>query len=97
MLVPGWPSTVPDYADAVQLLADAGHDVVVASLPGYGWSSPPPFPMGPRPMSSVLHRLMTEVLGFDRYVAAGTDFDTYVNPWLALEHPEQVAGSTSPP
>lgn len=92
LLVPGWPSTVLDYADVVQPLADAGHDVVVASMPGYGWSSPPAYPLGPRPIAGLLHRLMTETLGFDRYAAAGTDFATYVNPWLALDHPEQVAG-----
>ena len=92
LLVPGWPSTVLDYADAMEPLADAGHDVVVASMPGYGWSSPPPYPMGPRPVSALLHRLMTDVLGFDRYAAAGTDFATYVTPWLALDHPDRVAG-----
>ncbi len=92
LLVPGWPSTVLDYARVVRPLADAGHDVVVASMPGYGWSSPPPRPTGPRPISRLLHALMTDVLGFDRYAAAGTDFATYVAPWLALDHPEQVAG-----
>ncbi len=92
LLVPGWPSTVLDYADVVQPLADAGHDVVVAAMPGYGWSSPPPHPMGPRPIAGLLHTLMTGVLGFDRYAAGGTDFATYVAPWLALDHPEHVAG-----
>ena len=92
LLVPGWPSTVLDYARVVRPLADAGHDVVVAAMPGFGWSSPPPYPMGPRPIAQVLHRLMTDVLGFDRYVAGGTDFATYVAPWLALDHPDRVAG-----
>ena len=92
LLVPGWPSTVLDYVRVVRPLAEAGHDVVVAAMPGYGWSSPPPYPMGPRPIAQVLHRLMTDVLGFDRYAVGGTDFATYVAPWLALDHPEQVAG-----
>jgi pimeloyl-ACP methyl ester carboxylesterase len=92
LLVPGWPSTVLDYADVVRPLAAAGHDVVVASMPGFGWSSPPPYPMGPRPIAQVLHRLMADVLGFERYAAAGTDFATYVSPWLALDHPESLAG-----
>jgi pimeloyl-ACP methyl ester carboxylesterase len=35
---------------------------------------------------------MTDALGFDRYVAGGTDFATYVAPWLALDHPDRVAG-----
>lgn len=92
LLVPGWPSTVLDYAQVIRPLAEAGHDVVVASIPGYGWSSPPPYPMGPRPIAALLHRLMTDVLGFDRYAAGGTDFATYVAPWLALDHPDRVAG-----
>ena len=92
LLVPGWPSTVLDYARVIRPLADAGHDVVVATMPGYGWSSAPPYPMGPRPIAGLLHRLMTEVLGFDRYVAGGGDFGTYVAGWLGLDFPDQVAG-----
>ncbi len=92
LLVPGWPSTVLDYARVIAPLAEAGHDVVVTSMPGYGWSSPPPYPMGPRPISQVLHTLMTDVLGFARYAVAGTDFATYVAPWLALDYPDHVAG-----
>jgi pimeloyl-ACP methyl ester carboxylesterase len=92
LLVPGWPSTVLDYAEVIRPLADAGHDVVVATLPGFGWSSPPPGPQGPRSLAAPLHAMMTEVLGFDRYVAGGGDFGSYVAPWLALDHPDEVVG-----
>src|SRR5690606_40931137 len=45
--------------------------VVVPSLPGFGLSPPPDTILGPRALASTWHRLMKDVLGFDRYVAHG--------------------------
>ncbi len=38
-------------------------DVVVPSLPGYGFSGRPPRPIGPRKMATIFNLLMTNVLG----------------------------------
>lgn len=67
-------------------------DVVVPSLPGYGFS-PRPSKVGInyRYVSERWHRLMTE-LGYSRYGAGGGDFGSGVSTFLALDHPESVIG-----
>ena len=41
LLVHGWPGGPIEFLDAMPLLVEAGHDVVVPSLPGYAWSDDP--------------------------------------------------------
>jgi pimeloyl-ACP methyl ester carboxylesterase len=67
-------------------------DVVVPSLPGYGFSRRPPHVgVNYRFVAEQWHRLMTE-LGYSRYAAAGYDFGSGVTTILALDHPESVIG-----
>jgi pimeloyl-ACP methyl ester carboxylesterase len=40
----------------------------------------------------MMHRLMTEGFGYERYVAHGSDLGAGVVSWLARDHPEAVAG-----
>lgn len=86
----GWPSSFLDYVEMLPMLAE--FDVVVPSLPGYGFS-PRPSEVGVnyRYVSERWHRLMTE-LGYSRYGAAGGDFGSGVSTFLALDHPESVIG-----
>ena len=39
-------------------------NVIVPSLPGFGFSGRPSRPIGPRKMSSIFNSLMTDVLGY---------------------------------
>ncbi len=49
-------------------------DVIVASLPGYGFSDRPTRPgMSVGRMADLFAKLMTDELGYDRYAARGTD------------------------
>ena len=89
----GWPGTIVEFLDFIDLLAhpekyggdiEDAFDVVAPSLPGFGFSGRPPRPYGPRQMASVFNTLMTESLGYDRYVAQGGDWGGAV---LALTHP----------
>jgi hypothetical protein len=41
LLVHGWPGSFLEFKDLAPLLTEAGYDVVVPSLPGYAFSSPP--------------------------------------------------------
>jgi pimeloyl-ACP methyl ester carboxylesterase len=67
-------------------------DVVVPSLPGYGFSPrPPEVGVNYRYVSERWHRLMTE-LGYSRYGAGGNDFGSGVSTFLAVDHPESVMG-----
>jgi pimeloyl-ACP methyl ester carboxylesterase len=99
----GWPGSVVEFLHVIDKLAHPerhggnaldAFDVVVPSLPGYGWSGPPVRadgtvgPIGPRAIAGLWHRLMVEALNYRRpYVAQGGDWGSVVSGWLALDHP----------
>jgi pimeloyl-ACP methyl ester carboxylesterase len=99
ILTHGWPGSVVEFLDIIEPLAhperfggDAanGFTVVVPSLPGYGFSDPPDAPIAPREIAPIWSKLMTDILGCDRYVAQGGDWGGIVTSWLALDHPERL-------
>ena len=67
--------------------------MIVPSLPGFGFSDRP----SARGATSIrtaelLARLMTEVLGYQKYAVAGGDIGSRVTRLLALAHPESLVG-----
>lgn len=73
LLLNGWPSSIVEYLDVLPLLA-GDFTVVVPSMPGYGFSDRALDRQFTRiGIARLFHRLMTEHLGYDRYVAAGDD------------------------
>jgi pimeloyl-ACP methyl ester carboxylesterase len=90
ILTHGWPSSFLDYIDMLPMLEH--FDVVVPSVPGYGFS-PRPREVGInyRCVSERWHRPMSE-LGYARYGAGGDDFGAGITTILALDHPESVIG-----
>jgi pimeloyl-ACP methyl ester carboxylesterase len=100
VLVHGWPSTFFEYLKILPLLTDpAAHggdpadsfDVVIPSLPGYGFSDP--LPHGEfRRVPELLARLASDVLGYERFGAYGGDIGGMVVNRLALEYPERLVG-----
>jgi pimeloyl-ACP methyl ester carboxylesterase len=90
VLTHGWPSSFLDYVEMAPLLQD--FDVVIPSLPGYGFSPRPPrVGVNYRHVSERWHELMT-ALGYPRYGAGGGDFGAGVATFLALDHPESLIG-----
>jgi microsomal epoxide hydrolase len=67
-------------------------DVVVPSLPGFGFSGRPSRPIGPRKMASIFNILMTDVLGYKKYIAQGGDFGGTIATWLAYDFSKTLAG-----
>ena len=101
LLTHGWPGSFLEYLPILPLLTDPGahgadpadaFTVVVPSLPGYGFSGPPP-PTGMtgRQVARLWHELMAVGLGYDRFVAHGSDLGAGVTAWLARDQPEAVA------
>ncbi|MBO3664082.1 epoxide hydrolase family protein [Microbacterium stercoris] len=91
LVMHGWPHTFALQLDFAAQLTD--FHVVVASLPGFAFSQP--YSEGPfteRRVADTMHLLMTEVLGYTRYLTYGEDISAYVSDRLAAEHPEHVAG-----
>jgi pimeloyl-ACP methyl ester carboxylesterase len=100
ILTHGWPSTFAEYLPLVPLLTDPGghgidgpaFDVVIASLPGYGFSERPARTgVTIRDTARRWHALMRG-LGYDRYGAQGGDFGAGVATYMALEDPGAMLG-----
>jgi pimeloyl-ACP methyl ester carboxylesterase len=101
VLTHGWPGSVLEMLELIPRLthpsrfggdpADA-FDVVVPSLPGYGFSERPSSAgMSPARIARLWARLM-RALGYERFGAQGGDWGSSVATWLALLMPEHVAG-----
>ena len=94
VLLHGWPGSYFEFLNIVEPLAhperfggsaEDGFDVVVPSLPGYGFSSKPPVPIGPRTIARHIDALMTQGLGFERYMVQGGDWGSKIGGWLGYE------------
>lgn len=102
ILTHGWPDSFVRYQKIIPLLtAPARHggnpedsfDVIVPSLPGFGFSSRPEYGgMNNFRVSELWAKLMTEELGYGRFAAAGGDIGSGVTRYLALNHPELLVG-----
>jgi pimeloyl-ACP methyl ester carboxylesterase len=100
LLTHGWPSTFLEELALVPLLTDPtahgldgpAFDVVVPSLPGYGFSERPARTgINYRYVAGLWHRLMRD-LGYERYGAHGSDFGAGVATLMALDEPAAMRG-----
>jgi len=97
----GWPGSFVEMLDLVPRLADPARfggdpadafDVIVPSLPGFGFSDPPKRPgMTPRQMAALFARLMAG-LGYASYGVQGGDWGATISTWLARDVPHHVKG-----
>jgi microsomal epoxide hydrolase len=97
LLSHGWPGSFFEFAQLAEKLAHPerfggdpadAFDVVVPSLPGYGFSARPNRPIGPRTTSEIFNSLMTEVLGYESYLAQGGDWGSMITGWLGYRYPQ---------
>ena len=95
LLTHGWPGSFFEFQQAISPLAfpsmhggkpDDAFDLVIPSLPGYGFSGKPPAPIGPRTTARLFDTLMRETLGYDTYLAQGGDWGAMVTSFLGLNH-----------
>jgi len=100
ILTHGWPSTFVELLPLVPFLTDPGahgidgpaFDVVIPSLPGYGFSErPAQTGVNYQHVAGLWHRLMRG-LGYERYGAQGGDFGAGVATFMALSNPEPMIG-----
>lgn len=90
----GWPGSVFEFLHVIEPLAhperfggnaDDGFDVIVPSLPGYGFSGKPKRPIGPRKIAQYFNALMTDVLGYSAYIAQGGDWGSMISSWMGYD------------
>jgi pimeloyl-ACP methyl ester carboxylesterase len=87
----GWPYTFVEMLPLAAALPEA--DVVVPSLPGFGFSTiPDGYVATSQAIADTVHLLVTEELGVDRYLVYGEDVGAPVSQWLAATRPESVGG-----
>ena len=100
LLSHGWPGSIIEFLHIIDQLAhpekfggkeEDAFDVIVPSLPGFGFSGRPSRPIGPRKMASLFNYLMTEVLGYKKYLAQGGDFGGTIATWLGYDFPKTCA------
>lgn len=102
ILTHGWPGSFAEMARVVPLLADPGahggdprdaFDVVVPSLPGYGFSQAPPHPgVGSRTIARTWLQLMAG-LDYARFGVQGGDIGAGISLWAARQAPRAVVGA----
>jgi pimeloyl-ACP methyl ester carboxylesterase len=101
VLFHGWPGCFTEYLPLARRLAhpeafggDAndGATVIIASLPGTGFSDPPASPTGPREVGQIWHQLLTEILGLSHYALHGGDWGAAISSWMAIDQPASVLG-----
>lgn len=102
VLLHGFPSSFLQMLKIIPLLTDpAGRgadaedsfDVIVPSLPGYGFSDRPrERGMSVARMGELFAKLMTEELGYERFGVRASDLGAGVSRQLALAHPDLLIG-----
>ncbi|MFD0684148.1 epoxide hydrolase family protein [Actinomadura fibrosa] len=104
ILTHGWPWTFWHWSKVVDPLADPAafggdpadaFDVIVPSLPGFGFSTPLPpdrADMNFWKVADLWHALMTGVLGHARYAAAGCDVGALVTGQLGHKYASELLG-----
>jgi pimeloyl-ACP methyl ester carboxylesterase len=98
----GWPWTYWDMRKVIDPLADPekfggrpedAFDVVVPSLPGYGFSGPPQHAgLSFWRVADLWEKLMVKVLGYSRYAASGGDWGALISSQLGHKYPESLFG-----
>src|SRR5262245_44738457 len=102
ILFHGWPDSFYRYFKVIEPLTDPARfgadpadafDVIVPSLPGFGFSDRPTVRGWRAAEANALWaKLMSDELGYRHYGAAGGDTGSPVAQLLALTHPQAVVG-----
>jgi juvenile hormone epoxide hydrolase len=99
LMLHGWPGSVVEFQKIIPLLTQPKQDkdfvfeLIIPSLPGYGFSKPAVRPgLGPAQMAVVFKNLMTR-LGFQRFYTQGGDWGSFITAAMATLFPQNVIGS----
>jgi pimeloyl-ACP methyl ester carboxylesterase len=102
ILTHGWPGSFCEMLKVIPRLTDPerhggkaedAFDVIVPSLPGYGFSDrPTQRGVTSARIAAMWARLMMKELGYQRFAAQGGDWGSVVTEQLAVAHPDVVLG-----
>lgn len=98
LLLHGWPGSVRELYDIIPLLTTPQKDknyvfeVIIPSLPGYGFSEAASKPgLGAAEMAVVFKNFMKR-LGYEKYYIHGGDWGAIITSHMATLYPEHVLG-----
>ena len=95
LLMHGWPGSIIEFLEIIKKLThpekfggnkEDAFDVIVPSLPGFGFSGRPSRPIGPRKIADILNKLMTKKLNYKSYLAQGGDWGATIANWMGYDH-----------
>lgn len=101
ILTHGWPSTVAEFLDVIGPLTDPrahgldpglAFDLVIPSLPGFGWSVPLQ-PGWDAARTAAAWDTLMQRLGYTRYGAQGGDVGALVGRELGILRPDGLVGT----
>jgi pimeloyl-ACP methyl ester carboxylesterase len=98
LLTHGFPDSFARFLKLIPLLTVADEhglsfDMIIPSIPGYGFSDKPDKPgRTPKQMADLFDTLMTQELGYHQYFAHGGDWGSSITEQLAVNHPGNLLG-----
>ncbi len=102
ILTHGWPDSFVRYLKLIPLLTNPTKyggdpedtfDVIIPSLPGFGFSGLPKYgSINNLHVAQLWAKLMTQELGYSKFVATGGDIGSGVTRYLAVKYPELLHG-----
>lgn len=97
VLTHGWPGSIAEFLDIIDPLTRPGEgalpfDVVIPSLPGFGFSGPTTTPGWNCYRIAAAWAELMRTLGYDRYGAVGNDWGAHISPELGRVAPDAVIG-----
>jgi pimeloyl-ACP methyl ester carboxylesterase len=98
LLIHGYPDSFVRFLKLIPLLTKAddngfSFDVIIPSIPGYGFSEIPSVTgMNRKRIAALFTRLMTKELGYEKFVAHGGDHGSGITEQIALYHDESLLG-----
>jgi len=99
LITHGWPSSFVEMLPLIPLLADPGahggdpadaFDVIVPSVPGFGFSDRPMQRGMTRSRVAALWARLMDGLGYARFAAHGNDIGAVISGWLASDFPDRL-------
>jgi len=98
MLIHGWPDSFYRFAKLIPHLIEpdengVAFDVIVPSIPGFGFSEKPVEPgMGTAKIAALFNNLMSDELGYTDYFVHGGDWGASIATQMAKHESEKIKG-----
>jgi pimeloyl-ACP methyl ester carboxylesterase len=97
LLIHGYPDSFVRFLKVIPLLTavedDYSFDIIIPSIPGYGFSEIPTQPgMNLRRIASLFTKLMVDELGYSRFIVHGGDWGSGIAEQISLTNPENLEG-----